>query len=96
MFCDCTTVLGSELSVTSVCLTEMECLVQVKLVLLRLCTFDGFPSSLELELEQDGQSLLFGESAVHVHTLSWVACEETTVLHLTLRVTAAYERRLHG
>lgn len=62
----------------------------------RRCRFDASPSSFVSEFEQDGQSFLFGENTVQVQTLSSVACEETTVLDLTLRVKAACEGRLPG
>lgn len=68
---------------------------QVILVFPRISVFDASHSFVS-ELGQDRQSLLFGENTLQVHTLPLAACEETTVLCLTLRVKAAYERRLHG
>lgn len=60
--------------------------MHVKLVLPGRSRFDASPSSFVSELEQDRQSLLFGENTVEVHPLSSVACEETTIHDLILRV----------
>lgn len=73
--------------------------MHVKLVLPRRSQFDACRSNyaeLCSEVEQDGQFLLFGENTVEVHTMSLVACEETSRLDLTLRVKAACEGRLPG
>lgn len=63
----------------------MDCFVQsYTSFALALYIIDASCSGFVSGLGQDGQSLLFGENTVQGCTLSLVACEETTLLCVTL------------